>query len=98
MSRYNTPLVGFDGRTVVLEGKISLLVNTEGNEVIVNFIVVGSFSLYTAILDRPWIHAIGVVPSTLHVKVKFTDHGVAVVKGDQQVVRQCLVAALNQKI
>ena len=41
----------------------------------------------------------GVIPSTLHVKVKFhTDHGVAIVRGDQQVARQCLVAAVNQEI
>lgn len=62
----------------------------------VNFIVVNSFSLYTAILGRPWIHAIGVVLSILHVKVKFhTEQGIAVVKGDHQVARQCLVAAIN---
>lgn len=37
--------------------------------------------------------------STLHVKVKFhTDHGIAVVRGDQQVARKCLGAAVNQKI
>ena len=41
----------------------------------------------------------GVVLSTLHVKVKFhTKHGIAVVKGDQQVARQCLVAAVNREI
>ena len=50
----------------------------------VTFIVVASFSLYTAILGRPWIHAMGVVPSTLHVKVKFrTEHGTAIVRGNQ---------------
>ena len=41
----------------------------------------------------------GAVPSTLHVKVKFRiDHGVAVVRGDQQIARQCLVAAINREI
>ena len=65
----------------------------------VNFIVVSFSSPYTAILDRPWIHAIGAISSTLHVKVKFhTNHGIAVVKGDQQVARQCLVAAVNWEI
>ena len=34
----------------------------------------------------------GVIPSTLHVKVKFhTDHGVAIVRG------QCLVAVVNRE-
>lgn len=65
----------------------------------VHFIVVSFFSLYTVILGRSWMHAIGVVPSTLHVKVNFhTDHGVVVVRGDQQVARQCLVEAVNREI
>ena len=81
---------------VVLEGQISLPVNMEGKEVMMNFIVVNSFSPYTAILGRPWIHAMGAVPSTLHVKVKFhTEHGIATVRGNQQMARQCLVAAIN---
>ena len=80
--KYDTPLVSFDGRVVIPEGQISLPVNMEGNEVMVTFIVVNSFSPYTAILGRPWIHAMGAVPSTLHVKVKFcTEQGVAVVQG-----------------
>jgi len=71
----------------------------EGKEVMVTFIVVASFSLYTAILRRPWIHAMGVVPSTLHVKVKFcTEHGTAIVRGNQQVAKQCLVAIVNQEM
>ena len=81
---------------VVLKGQISLPVNMEGKEVMINFIVVNSFSPYTAILGRPWIHAMGAVPSTLHVKVKFhTEHGIATVRGNQQMARQCLVAAIN---
>jgi len=41
----------------------------------------------------------GAVPSTLHVKVKFrTEQGITVVRGSQQVARQCLVAAVNWEI
>ena len=98
LSKYDTPLVGFDSRMVALEGQISLLVNMEGKEVMVTFIAVNLFSPYTAILGRPWIHAMGAVPSTLLVKVKFpTELGVAMVRGSQQVARQCLVAAVNKK-
>ena len=43
----------------------------EGKEVVATFIVVASFSPYIAILGRPCIHAMGAVPSTLHMKVKF---------------------------
>ena len=70
--------------------------NIEGKELMVTFIVVASFSLYMVILGRPWIHAIRAVPSTLHVKVKFyTKQGIAIVKGNQQVDRLCLVATVD---
>ena len=79
--RYDTSLVLFDERVVIPEGQISLLVNMEGKEVMVTFIVVSSLSLYTTILGRLWIHAMGVVPSTLHVKIKFpTEQSVTVVR------------------
>nr|XP_023894427.1 uncharacterized protein LOC112006379 [Quercus suber] len=98
LSKYDTPLVGFDGRVVIPEGHISLPVNMEGKEVVVTFIVVNAFSPYTAILGRSWIYAMGVVPSTLHVKVKFSiENGVAAVRGSQQVARQCLVAAVARR-
>ena len=94
--KYDTPLVSLDGRVVIPEGQISPLVNMEGKEVTVTFIVVNSFSPYTAILGRPWIHAMGLIPSTLHVKVKFhTEQGMAIVRGSQKVARQCLVAVVN---
>jgi len=82
LTKYDTPLMGFNGRMVVLKGQILLPVNMEGKEVMVMFITVASFSPYTAILGRLGIHAMGVVPSTLHVKVKFcTEQGIAIVRG-----------------
>ena len=80
--KYDKPLVSFYRRVVIHEGQISLPMNMEGKEMMVTFIEVSLFSLYTAILGRPWIHAMEAVPSTLHVKVKFhTEQGVAVVRG-----------------
>lgn len=66
LSRCDTLLVGFNGRIVAFEGQIKLSVVIEGKEVQGNFIVVNAFSSNTAILGRPWIHAMGAVPSTLH--------------------------------
>ncbi|XP_030940035.1 uncharacterized protein LOC115964957 [Quercus lobata] len=98
LAKYDTPLVSFDGRVVIPEGQISLPVDMEGKGIIVTFIIVRSFSPYTAILRRPWIHTMKAVPSTLHVKVKFpTKYEVAEVRGNQQVARQCLVAAIRWK-
>ena len=71
LSKYDMPLMGFDGRMVIPKRQISLPMNMEGKETIVTFIVVTSFSLYRAILGRPWIHAMGAVPSTLYVKSSF---------------------------
>ena len=81
-------LISFDKRVMIPEGQIFLSVDMEGKEVIMTFIVVRSFTPYTAILGRLWIHAMKAVPSNLHVKVKFpTEHGVAEVRGNQRVAR-----------
>ena len=65
---------------------------------IATFIVVDLFSPYTAILGRPWIHTIGAIPLTLHMKVKFRmEQGVATVRGNQKVARQCLFVAAHWK-
>ena len=56
---------------------------TERKEVMVNFIMVNILSPYTTILSRPWIHAMGAMPSMLHIKIKFlTEDGIAMVNGD----------------
>ena len=75
LEKYDSPLVGFDGRLVVSRGMIRLPVQVRDEEVQVSFIVVEAYSLYTAILVRPWLHAMGVVPSTLHLKVKYPTQG-----------------------
>ena len=41
----------------------------------VNFIVVDAYSPYTGIVARPWLHALEVVSSTLHQKVKYPSGG-----------------------
>ena len=98
LAKYDFPLVSFDGRVVVPQGRISLPVSMEGKELMATFIMVNSFSPYMAILGRPWIHAMGAIPSTLHMKVKFhTEHGVATMRGNQKVAQQCLIAAAHWK-
>ena len=61
----------------------------------VDFIVVDAYSPYTAIVARPWLHALGVVSSTLHLKVKYQfGDQIEELVGSQSVARQCLVAAM----
>ena len=71
LSKYNVPLVGFDGNTIIPKGMIRLPVQTGKEVVNVDFIVVETYSPHTAILVRPWLHAIGAVSLTLHVKLKY---------------------------
>ncbi|XP_075663034.1 uncharacterized protein LOC142632534 [Castanea sativa] len=71
LEKYDHPLVGFDGNQVIPRGMIRLPVQVEGSEVQVNCIVVMAYSPYTAILARPWLHAMEAVSSTLHVMVKY---------------------------
>lgn len=81
------------------EGQIKLPGVNKGKEVEVNFLVVNAFLPYTAILGRPWIHAMGPVPYTLYQKIKFpTEDRVVVVRADQKVARQCFMVAINHEI
>ncbi|XP_075663273.1 uncharacterized protein LOC142632831 [Castanea sativa] len=52
LEKYDSSLVGFDGKPVILRGMIRLLVQVEDAEVQVNFIVVRAYSPYTVILAR----------------------------------------------
>ena len=57
-----------------------------------------AYSPYTAIVARPWLHTLGAVSSTLHQKVKYPSEGqIREILGDQSLVRQCLVAAIQHK-
>ena len=68
---YNSPLMSFDGKLVTSKGMIRLPIQTGPKIVEVNFIVVDTYSPYTAIAGKPWLHTLGAVASSLHQKVKF---------------------------
>ena len=63
---YSSPLISFDGKLVIPKGMIRLPIQTGPEIVEVNFIVVDTYSPYTAIIGRPWLHILGVVASSLH--------------------------------
>ena len=64
----------------------------------VNFVVVDAYSLYTTIMARPWLRAIGAVSFTLHLKVKYlSGDQVEKLIGSQSMTRQCLVAAIRHQ-
>ena len=53
LTAYESPLVSFEGKTVIPKGQIRLLIQTDSEVVKVDFIVVDSFSPYTGIVVRP---------------------------------------------
>ena len=75
LTAYESPLVSSKGKTVIPEGQIRLPIQTNSEIVEVDFIVVDSYSLYTTIVARPWLHALGAVSSTLHQKMKYPSEG-----------------------
>ena len=98
LTPYSSPLVSFEGKVVIPRGQIRLPVQTGSEVVEVDFIVVGAYSPYIAIVVRPWLHTLGAVSSTLHQKVKYSSEGqIKEILGDQSMARQCLVAAIQHK-
>ncbi|XP_030930587.1 uncharacterized protein LOC115956307 [Quercus lobata] len=71
LTPYNSPLMSFDGKLVIPKSMIRLPIQTALDIMEVNFIVVDTYSPYTAIVDKPWLHTLGAVASSLHQKVKF---------------------------
>ena len=53
LTTYNSPLISFEGKTVIPKGQIRLPIQTGSKVVEVNFIVVDAYSPYTAIVARP---------------------------------------------
>ena len=64
----------------------------------VDFIMVDSYSPYTAIVVGPWLHALEAVSSTLHQKLKYPSEDlVKEILESHSVARQCMVAAILHK-
>ena len=98
LTAYDSHLVSFEGKTVTPRGQIKLPIQTGSNMVEVDFIVVDVYSPYTAIVARPWLHALGAVSSTLHQKVKYSSKGrVEEIVGNQAMARQCMVATISRQ-
>ena len=95
LTAYDSPLISFEGKTVTPRGQIKLSIQTGSDVVEVDFIVVDTYSPYTAIVARPWPHTLEAVSFTLHQKVKYPSNGqVKEIVGNQFMARQCMVVAI----
>ena len=90
---YTTPLHGFAGGSVILEGVIELILSFEKIPTkvttMVNFIVLNQPSSYNVVLGRPTLYALKATTSIYHYTLKFpTEAGVGVMRGEQKEVRE----------
>ena len=99
LTAYDSPLVSFEGKTIIRKGQIRLPIQIGSEVVEVDFIVVDAYSPYAAIMARPWFYALRAVFSTLHQKVKYPSEGqVKEIVGNQSMARQCMVAAILHQL
>ncbi|XP_043697254.1 uncharacterized protein LOC122648048 [Telopea speciosissima] len=102
LKRVESPLYGFNGAPIQVEGSIELLV-TMGIEpklstVMMNFLVVKVNSTHNGILGQPGLNALQAVVSTPHLVMKFpTDHRVGECRGSQVEARRCYEGYLRTK-
>ena len=96
---YNSPFISFNGKLVIPKGMIRLPIQTGPEIMEVNFIVVDTYSPYTTIVGRPWLHTLGAVASALHQKVKFpSGDQILEIRSCQPTARQCMVAVISHRL
>ncbi|XP_043714686.1 uncharacterized protein LOC122663043 [Telopea speciosissima] len=102
LRRVESPLYGFNGAPVQVEGSIEMLV-TMGIEpklstVMMKFLVVKVNSTHNIILGQPGLNALQAVVSTPHLVMKFpTNHGVGECCGSQVAAHHCYEGYLRTK-
>ncbi|KAL5127907.1 hypothetical protein HKD37_14G040250 [Glycine soja] len=80
----------FDGTRREVMGEIDIPIQIGPHTCNVVFHVMDINPAYSCLLGRPWIHALGVVPSTLHQKLKFVVGGLLViVSGEEDLLVSC---------
>ena len=73
-----------------VRGEIDLLIQIGPYTYRVTFQVMDINPAYSCLLGQPWIHSVGVIPSTLHQKLKFVVEGhLVIVSGEEDVLVSC---------
>ena len=80
----------FDGTPRNVIGEIDLPIQIGPDACQVTFQVMDINLAYKCLLGRPWIHSVGVVPSTLHQKLKFMVEGrLVIVSREEDILVSC---------
>ena len=81
----------FDGSRRDVKGEIDLPIQIGPCTFQITFQVMDITPTYSCFLGRPWIHSIGVDPSSLHQKLKFVVGGqLIIVLGEEDILVSCL--------
>ena len=98
----NAHLRGFSEDKVLPLGSVQLVL-TLGDPpcqatTMIKFLMVDAPSTYNILLGRPSLNVIRAIPFAYHMVVKFPmDNGEGMIRGDQQVARECYLASMKQK-
>ncbi|XP_006606748.1 uncharacterized protein [Glycine max] len=83
----------FVGSRCDVRGEIDLPIQIGQHTCQMTFQVMDINPAYSCLLGRPWIHSVGVVPSTLHQKLKFVVKGqLVIVSGEEDILVSCLAS------
>ncbi|XP_031398421.1 uncharacterized protein LOC116208984 [Punica granatum] len=79
-----TAVRAFDGSRREVNGEIDLVIEVGPCSFVVTFQVLDIPNAFSLLLGRPWIHAAGAVPSSLHQRIKFiAEDRLITVKGEE---------------
>ena len=80
----------FDDSRRDVRGEINLPIQIGPHICQITFQVIDINPAYSCLLGRPWIHSVGVVPSTLHPKLKFVVEGqLIIVSREEDIFMSC---------
>nr|KYP69095.1 hypothetical protein KK1_022747 [Cajanus cajan] len=80
----------FDGSRREVMGEIEIPVQIGPFTFNITFQVMDIKPAYSCLLGRPWIHSAGVVPSSLHQKLKFiVEDKLVIVSGEEDMLVSC---------
>ena len=80
----------FDGSCQDVRGEIDLPIQIGSHICQITFQVMDINPAYSCLLGQPWIHSVGVVPSTLHQRLKFVVEGqLIIVSGEEDILVSC---------
>lgn len=76
----------FDGSRMTVIREVDIPITIGPCLFQITFQVMDVHPAYNCLLERPWIHEVGAVTSTIHQKMKFVKNGKLVIMGDEKAV------------